>query len=142
MKLSRITISLALVLFVVLSLNAIGFTAEKGLSFRDASMPSLVAEYHGTESDAYVMPASDEGGIKEVIPAKYATRYLAWKKDFLSTEAGREQWDIYAKNQEFTLTITVSRENAEGAATGKYRWDPSGKLVAATITLGDRKSVV
>jgi YD repeat-containing protein len=138
MKLSRITISLALVLFVLLSLNAIGFTAEKGLSFRDMSMPSLVSEYHGTESETYVTPTSDEGGIKEVIPAKYSARYLAWKKDFLSTEAGREQWDIYANNPEFTLTITVSRDNAEGAATGKYRWDSSGKLVAATITLGSR----
>lgn len=138
MKLSRITISLALVLFVLLSLNAIGFTAEKGLTFRDLSMPSLVSEYHGTESETYVMPTSDEGGIKEVIPAKYTARYLAWKKDFLSTEAGREQWDIYAKNPDFTLTITVSRDNAEGAATGKYRWDPSGKLIAATITLGSR----
>jgi len=133
MKLSRIIISLALVLFVLLSLNAIGFTAEKGMS-----MPSLVSEYHGTASDAYVTPTSDEGGIKEVIPAKYSARYLAWKKDFLSTPAGREQWDIYAKNPEFTLTITVSRENEEGAATGKYRWDSSGKLVAATITLGSR----
>lgn len=138
MKLSRIIISLALVLFVLLSLNAIGFTAEKGLTFRDVSMPSLVSEYHGTESETYVTPTSDEGGIKEVIPAKYSARYLAWKKDFLSTEAGREQWDIYAKNPDFTLTITVSRDNAEGAATGKYRWDSSGKLVAATITLGSR----
>jgi YD repeat-containing protein len=138
MKLSRIIISLALVLFVLLSLNAIGFTAEKGLTFRDVSMPSLVSEYHGTESEIYVTPTSDEGGIKEVIPAKYSARYLAWKKDFLSTEAGREQWDIYAKNPDFTLTITVSRDNAEGAATGKYRWDSSGKLVAATITLGSR----
>jgi len=138
MKLSRITISLALVLFVLLSLNAIGFTAEKVLTIRDASMPSLVAEYHGTDTDTFVTPTSDEGGIKEVIPAKYSARYLAWKKDFLSTEAGREQWDIYAKNPDFTLTITVARDNAEGAATGKYRWDSSGKLVAATITLGSR----
>ncbi|HEU4933780.1 MAG TPA: hypothetical protein VFT48_16970 [Pyrinomonadaceae bacterium] len=138
MKLSRITICLALFLFVLLSLNAIGSTAEKGLTFRDTSMPSLVSEYHGSESEAFITPTSDEGGIKEVIPAKYTTRYQAWKKDFLSTEAGQEQWDIYANNPHFTLTITVSRENAEGAATGKYRWDPSGKLVAATITLGSR----
>jgi YD repeat-containing protein len=138
MKSSRIAISLALFLLVLLSLNAIGFTAEKGLTFRDASMPSLVADYHGTETEGFVTPTSDEGGIKEVIPAKYTERYLAWKKDFLSTEAGREQWDIYAKNPEFTLTITVARDNAEGAATGKYRWDSSGKLVAATITLGSR----
>lgn len=138
MKLSRITITLALFLFVLLSLNAIGSTAEKGLTFRDTSVPSLVSDYHGSETDMYVTPASDEGGIKEVIPAKYATRYLAWKKDFLSTEAGKEQWAIYENNPAFTLTITVSRENAEGAATGKYRWDSSGKLVAATITLGSR----
>ena len=138
MKLSRITISLALVLFVLISLHAVGVTAEKGLTFRETSMPSLVSEYHGSESETYLTPSSDEGGIKEVIPAKYSTRYLAWKKDFLSTQAGRDQWDIYAKNPDFTLTITVSRENAEGAATGKYRWDSSGKLVAATITLGSR----
>ena len=102
------------------------------------SMPSLVSEYHGTNIDNYVAPSSDEGGIKEVIPAKYAARYLAWKKDFLSTQAGRDQWNIYENNPAFTLTITVSRDNAEGAATGKYRWDSSGKLVAATITLGSR----
>jgi len=138
MKLSRIAISLALFLFVLLSLNAIGFTAEKGLTFRETSMPSLVAKYHGSETGTFVAPSSDEGGIKEIIPAKYATRYLAWKKDFLSTQAGKDQWAIYENNPNFTLTITVSRENAEGAATGKYRWDQSGKLVAATITLGSR----
>jgi YD repeat-containing protein len=138
MRLSRITISLALVLFVLLSLNAIGFTAEKGLTFRDMSMPALVSEYHGTDTETFVTPTSDDGGIKEVIPAKYTERYLAWKKDFLSTEAGREQWGLYEKNPDFTLTITVARDNAEGAATGKYRWDSSGKLIAATITLGSR----
>lgn len=138
MKLSRIAISLALFLFVLLSLNAIGSTAEKSLTFRETSMPSLVSEYHGSETETYVTPSSDEGGIKEIIPAKYATRYLAWKNDFLSTQAGKDQWAIYENNPNFTLTITVSRENAEGAATGKYRWDQSGKLVAATITLGSR----
>jgi len=140
MRLSRITISLALFLFVLLSLNAIGVTAEKGFAVREVSMPSLVAEYHGSETETYVIPSasSDEGGIKEVIPPKYAARYQAWKKDFLSTEAGKEQWAIYENNPGFTLTITVARDNAEGAATGKYRWDQSGKLVAATITLGSR----
>jgi len=138
MKLSRIAISLALFLFVLFSLNAIGLTSEKGLTVRETSMPSLVSEYHGSESETYVAPSSEEGGIKEIIPAKYASRYLAWKKDFLSTQAGRDQWAVYEHNPAFTLTITVARENAEGAATGKYRWDQSGKLVAATITLGCR----
>lgn len=138
MKLSRITITLALFLFVLLSLNAIGSTAERSLTLRDMSVPSLVSEYHGSETEAFITPTSDEGGIKEVIPAKYVARYQSWKKDFLSTQAGKDQWAIYENNPQFTLTITVSRENAEGAATGKYRWDSSGKLVAATITLGSR----
>ncbi|MEN3325585.1 MAG: hypothetical protein V7638_392 [Acidobacteriota bacterium] len=138
MNLSRIAISLALFLLVLLSLNAIGLTAEKGLTFRETSMPSMVAAYHGAEPDTYVAPSSEEGGIKEIIPAKYASRYLAWKNDFLSTRAGKDQWAVYENNPNFTLTITVSRENAEGAATGKYRWDQSGKLIAATITLGSR----
>lgn len=138
MKLSRIAISLALFVLILLSLNATGFTAEKGLTSREKSMPSLVAEYHGSETEAYVTPSSDEGGIKEIIPEKYEARYLAWKKDFLSTQAGRDQWALYENNPNFTLTITVSRDNAEGAATGKYRWDSSGKLIAATITLGSR----
>jgi len=137
MKLSRTSISLALFLLVLLSLTAIGFTAEKGLTIRDTSMPSLVSDYHGSETETYFASNSD-GGINEIIPAKYATRYLAWKKDFLSTQAGRDQWAKYENNPNFSLTIAVSSENAEGAATGKYRWDQSGKLVAATITLGSR----
>src|ERR1044072_7517137 len=116
MRSSRITISLALFLFVLLSLNAVGITAEKGLNYRASLLPALVADYHGAETELYAIPAADEGGIKEIIPAKYATRYFAWKKDFLSTQAGRDQWAIYENNPEFTLTITVSRENAEGAA--------------------------
>jgi YD repeat-containing protein len=138
MRLSRKAIILALFVFVLLSLNAIGFTAEKSSTFRETSMPPLVAEYHGSETDTHVTTSSDEGGIKEIIPAKYEARYLAWKKDFLSSQAGRDQWAIYEDNPHFTLTITVSRDNAEGATTGKYRWDQSGKLIAATITLGSR----
>jgi len=82
--------------------------------------------------------ASDEAGIKEIIPAKYEGRYLAWKKDFLSTDVGRAQWQLFATNPQFTLTITMSSENPEGASTGKYRWDQAGKLIAATINLGSR----
>jgi hypothetical protein len=82
--------------------------------------------------------ASDEGGIKEIIPAKYAGRYSAWKRDFLSTDAGREQWRLFETNPQFTLTITMSSDNPEGASTGKYRWNQAGKLIAATIVLGYR----
>ena len=36
------------------------------------------------------------------------------------------------------MTITVTRDNAEGATTGKYKWNESGQLIAATIVLGSR----
>lgn len=138
MRSSHSAVSLALFFFFVLSLPATGSTAERDLQSWNGSVPSLVSEYHRSESPEYVSPGSDEGGIKQVIPEKFVSRYQAWKRDFLSTEAGRVQWALYDHNPNFTLTITVSRENAEGATTGKYRWDSSGKLVAATITLGSR----
>jgi hypothetical protein len=78
------------------------------------------------------------GYITEVIPDKYQERYQSWKTEFLSTDTGRRQWETYAQNPRFALTITVSRENAQGARTGKYKWNDSGGLIAATITLGCR----
>jgi YD repeat-containing protein len=104
--------------------------------------PLMVAAYHGGD-DAYVVKprASDQtGGLKEVIADKYKPRWEQWKKEFLSTEVGRQQWALYEHNPDFTLTISISAENHEGAGTSKYKWDESGKLIAATITLGDRLS--
>jgi YD repeat-containing protein len=138
MRSSRIAVSLALFLFIVLSLRATGSTADRDLQSWNGSVPSLVSEYHRSESPESLSTSSEDGGIRQVIPEKFATRYLAWKRDFLSTEAGKAQWALYDHNPNFTLTITVSRENAEGATTGKYRWDSSGRLIAATITLGSR----
>jgi hypothetical protein len=80
--------------------------------------------------------SDQRGGIKEEIPERYAPRYLEWKKEFLSTEAGRSQWAYYESNAHFTLSITISPDNAEGATTGKYKWNDEGQLVAATISLG------
>ncbi len=104
--------------------------------------PSLVADYHSIESAEptfKALSADDKvGGIKEEIPAKYTARYLNWKKEFLATDSGRQQWGLYEQNPNLTLTITVSRENAEGATTGKYKWNEAGQLAAATIALGFR----
>lgn len=96
----------------------------------------LLATPVGLSAPPSVKPAS--GSIKEVVPDKYLARYLDWKNEFLSTETGRRQWDFYDQSPRFTLTITVSRENAHGARTGKYKWNDSGGLIAATITLGCR----
>lgn len=78
------------------------------------------------------------GGLVESIPAKYRGRYAAWKNDLLSTDAGRSQWEAYASNPRFTLTVVISEDDRHGAGTGGYKWDDSGELVAATITLGSR----
>src|SRR4030095_12843264 len=82
-------------------------------------VPALVADYHFAESSESAFEASSNddktGGIKEDIPAKYGARYLAWKKEFLSTESGRQQWELYQNNPNLTLTITVARDNSEGA---------------------------
>lgn len=84
-------------------------------------------------------PGTDSG-IKEVIGDKYKKRYQEWKTEFLSTHAGREEWAAYERSDHFLLTITISEENVRGGGTGKYKWNESGELIAATITLGGRIS--
>jgi hypothetical protein len=117
-------------------------TAHRPGPLADLVLPSLIAEYHFAENvrpPSEVLSAEDiGGGIKEEIPAKYTARYQVWKTQFLSTTSGREQWDLYQNNPHLKLTITVSRDNAEGATTGKYKWNEAGQLSAATIALGFR----
>jgi len=88
--------------------------------------------------DASVAPAAEVGGIKEVIPEKYARRYEEWKAEFLSTDIGKAQWDMYAHHPRLQLTITIGGKSMQGAGTGKYKWNDAGELVSATIMLGER----
>ena len=81
---------------------------------------------------------AETGGIREVIDKQYKARYQEWKSEFLSTEIGRTQWEMFSNNPHFVLTIGVGRNNVNGAATGKYKWDETGHLIAATIMLGNR----
>jgi YD repeat-containing protein len=76
-------------------------------------------------------------GLKEEISDKYKERYEKWKGEYLSTEAGRNQWEMYEHKKRFLLTIRISKENPRGARTD-YEWNDSGELIAATITLGSR----
>jgi RHS repeat-associated protein len=76
--------------------------------------------------------------IEEQIDDEYKKRYERWKKDYLSTAAGRRQWDRYANDPNFTLTITFDKAKKQGAEAGNYQWDSSGNLTAATITLGPK----
>lgn len=88
--------------------------------------------------DRTVAPKPDAGGIHEVIPEKYARRYLEWKEEFLSTEIGKAQWEMYSHHPYLQLTITVGGKNEQGAGTGRYKWNEKGELIAATIMLGER----
>jgi YD repeat-containing protein len=126
MKLS--TISCLFVLFTLLSLLA--FSTETSAQQLPINADVRSASLSG--------PKSSGGGIKEEIPDKYKERYQSWKSEFLASETGLAQWQKYEQNAEFTLTITVTKDDHNGAGSGKYKWDDSGRLIAATITLGNR----
>lgn len=137
MRSSRIAF---LTLFLV-SLSLAPFTI--GHTSKPANPPSyddesMISSYHGSEATEMSARDDQPRGINEEVPAKYASRYQQWKNEFLSTDAGREQWASYQNNPNFTLNIVVTRENAEGATTGKYKWNDAGQLISATITLGMR----
>lgn len=83
----------------------------------------------------FLATPAETGGIREVIPAKYQKRYEEWKAEFLSTDIGKAQWDMYAHHPHLVLTITING-NSKGAGSGKYKWNDSGELIAATISLG------
>lgn len=89
-------------------------------------------------NDRVVTTTPDSAGIHEIVPKKYEERYAEWKTEFLSTDIGRAQWEMYAHHPRLALTITISDRNPNGAGSGKYKWNDGGELIAATITLGSR----
>lgn len=99
-----------------------------------ATAQRVNAPSSATRSEFLATPA-ETGGIREVIPAKYQKRYEDWKAEFLSTDIGKAQWDMYAHHPHLVLTITIN-SNSKGAGSGKYKWNDSGELIAATISLG------
>ena len=110
----------------VISLSAPGYLLASNSYHTGSDIPEIIT-----------VKAPVDGGIKEEIPAKYQLRYDRWKAELLATDFGREQWDKYAANKQFLLTITISSKKGKGAGTDKYLWDEAGNFVGATITLGD-----
>jgi hypothetical protein len=102
----------------------------------DAQQRTSSARNH--VSNTYVASASDSAGIREVIDKKYQRRYQEWKDEFLSTDIGKAQWEMYLHHPRLVVTITISGNNPNGAGSGKYKWNDAGELVAATITLGSQ----
>jgi YD repeat-containing protein len=134
---SRIALFMSILIALVIVPFSVGHTFTQPIAY-ELPDQQLIASYHGVESTETTTSDDTGGGIKEEIPAKYLARYQQWKDEFLSTEAGRTQWNSYQNNPNFTLHITIVKDNAEGATTGKYKWNDAGQLVAATITLGMR----
>ncbi len=98
------------------------------------------ADFHdgfAADTEPIIVKTPTDGGIREDIASKYKDRFEKWKSELLSTEFGRAQWDSYANNKQFILTIAISSKRGKGAGTDKYLWDDSGNFVGATITLGD-----
>jgi len=83
-----------------------------------------------------IIKTPTDGGIREDVSAKYRERFDKWKAELLSTDFGREEWNKYADNKQFILTISIRGDREKGAGTDKLLWDDSGNLVGATITLG------
>ena len=88
MRSSRIGVSVVLFAFLVISLSAVAYTANRPVS-RSApplGYPALLASYHSEEVVESSPREDSAAGIKEDIPPKYLARYEQWKKEFLSIE--------------------------------------------------------
>lgn len=76
----------------------------------------------------FIIKTPSDGGIREIVASKYQEKSNKWKTELLSTEIGRKQWESYANNKEFILTIIVSNDKKQGAGTDKFLWDDAGKF--------------
>jgi len=93
-------------------------------------------EEHTDLTSISIVKTPTDGGIREDVPDKYRTRFERWKTELLSTEFGRQQWEAYANNKNFILTIKVVGSRRNDAGTDKFQWDDDGNFVGATITIG------
>jgi len=102
-------------------------------SLNDGAKP---AEAAASRSNLFHGPRA--GGLREEVDPKYKKRFDEWKNEFLSTDIGKTQWEMYARHSHLMLTITVAPDNKRGAGSGNYKWNDAGELVSATIVLGTR----
>jgi hypothetical protein len=134
------------VLFLCLAASVLAGSVPTLNAQESAGLRRLAAHRVGVAESSFLaegrsgfVGASPENvGIKETIDKRYKQRYQGWKNEFLSTEIGRAQWELYNRHPHLQLTITVAPGDSHGAGSGNYRWNEAGELIAATIVLGTR----
>src|SRR6185436_11204209 len=95
---SAVVAFLAVTTFAMPSANSAGPRHHSGRVYRSlmaTAASELLAEYHGstlTDKTVARARANEQPGIHESIPTRYLARYQNWKREFLATETGRQQW--------------------------------------------------
>ncbi|MEQ1921107.1 MAG: hypothetical protein ABL952_01245 [Pyrinomonadaceae bacterium] len=97
---------------------------------------SGLAMGHNGSLTMSIVKTPTDGGIKENFPFRFKARFEKWKAELLATDIGREQWEKFANNKQFVLTIEIADSRGRGAGTDKFEWDDKGNFVGATIMLG------
>jgi len=73
--------------------------------------------------------------IVENIDKKYKKRYEQWKSQLLSTKEGQRLWNKFTNDQNFTVTISVSKSQQNGAKTTPVVQNDS--VTGANVALGN-----
>lgn len=97
---------------------------------------SGLALAHNGPLTVLIVKTPTDGGIKENFSFRFKHRFEKWKAELLATDIGRDQWEKFANNKQFVLTIEISDQRGRGAGTDKFEWDDKGNFVGATIMLG------
>ena len=139
MRLSR-SVLVLLLMIVSCGLGAARTCSANNLWFAGFSPVFTVGtnsfESHNGPLTMSIVKTPTDGGIKEDFPIRFKLRFEKWKAELLATEIGREQWEKFAGNKQFVLTIEISDGRGRGAGTDDFKWDEQGNFVGATIMLG------
>jgi hypothetical protein len=64
-------------------------------------------------------------------------KYQKWKKEYLSHDAAKAQWN--ALNDNKNITVHMGWDNkGTSSVTGGYQWDKSGSLTSVNVTLAGK----
>ena len=62
-----------------------------------------------------------------------------WEEQYRKSKEGQEQWKKLDDNK--TLLVTLKWDNkADSSVAGDYKWDSSGRLTGATVTIGGKSA--